>query len=299
MHATRWLATQVLSVPKRTPGVMAAKTCLVHLLASKIGNERVAAENALVWMVLHTRPVKSLSPGQRRTLLALPNVEGTDWAALVLDKNLIRPLLKQGRWWHRCRFAQSKFGFDFADEGVNIVWERIEKYRHDTGDFRGWLETVLRNYWISLHRKWKRSVPKGSDTAQALDLLAVGKDELWQKASENRTAPLNSAASAAMSVAKFSSGDIATMSRWEPIDGVLMGIETGVWSKIPRDLWSHWIKRLKLDPWGFAAMSEMTPSQRRKELAKITGIKHNTMAKRWQRFKRELSRLQFIANLLD
>ncbi len=93
------------------------------------------------------------------------------------------------------------------------------------------------------------------------------------------------------------------MSRWEPIDGVLMGIETGVWSQIPRELWSQWIKRLKLDPWGFGAMSAMTPQQRRIELAKLTGIKQNTLTKRWQRLKPELSRLHCFtalrANAID
>jgi hypothetical protein len=238
MHIAHWLATQILAASKPGPGVKSAKSRLKNLRSKGDSNERRAWEHALIWMVLHTRPLKRLSVEQRRTLLATPNPDGTNWAALTLDKEVIRPILESGRWWHRCRFAESKFGFNFADEGVSFVWERIEKYRG--GDFSGWLETVLGNYWKTLHRKWKRTIPKDSDAAKELESLAEDADQL-RKIDGAKVRPAPSlipggkiAPPHAGANSFFSTSDSMIMSRWEPIDGILMGFELDLWQKVPR-----------------------------------------------------------------
>ncbi len=298
---TQWLATQVLSASKRAPGVKAAKICLLNLMMHESPAERRAAEQSLIWMVLHTRPKKLLAPEDQATLLPQPHGDGTDWAASMLDKDLIRPLLKQGRWWHRCRFAQSKFGFDFADEGVNFVWERIEDYRDQGRGFRAWVETILGNYWTDLHRKWKRTIPKDSDAAKELESLAVGDDERWTKADAkigtypNSGTPMNNRNGPDIC---FSASDVAVMARWEPLDGVLMGFETDLWRRIPRELWDAWLNRLKISPRMFGgAIANMTPLARRELLATITGIKINTLAQRWKRIKPRLATLESVSAL--
>jgi hypothetical protein len=45
------------------------------------------------------------------------------------------------------------------------------------------------------------------------------------------------------------------------------------------------------------AINEMKPSERREMLARITGIKSNTLAQRWKRFKPKLASLEFVAIL--
>lgn len=307
-RVANWLASFVLNPTKKALDVAAAKTGLRHMIDDAVEDERRTAEHALIWMVLHTRPSKCLSHAQRRSLQSAPSEAGTDWAALMLDKDVIRPLLKQGRWWHRCRLAERKFGFDFADEGINFVWERIEKYRVAGGDFRDWVGTVLGNYWNSLHRKWKRTVPKDSDTAKELESLADDDGQPWRKGAADVEVhhAAQSLPTSRLNVANTSGehtllpgSDLRVISGWLPIDGVLMGFETGLWRRIPPDLWNGWLDRLKISRWRLDdAIRNMKPPQRRELLAKLTGEKRNTLAKRWQRLKPAVAGLQCVATLL-
>jgi hypothetical protein len=96
----------------------------------------------------------------------------------------------------------------------------------------------------------------------------------------------------------FSASDVAVMSRWEPLDGVLMGFETDLWRRIPRGLWDAWLNRLKISPRMFGgAIANMTPLARRELLATITGIKINTLAQRWKRIKPRLATLESVSAL--
>lgn len=302
----QWLAFQVLSTSKRTAGVTAAKTCLTHLLTSQEKGDRRAAEHALLWMVLHTRPARCLSRDQRRALLLAPHEQATDWAALVLDKQVIRPLLQNGRWWHRCRFAQSKFGFDFADEGINFVWERIEKYRPAKGGFEAWLETVLNNYWRSLHRKWKRSVPKHSEIATELDRLVHedGRRRVSRTPDERTNgappplAPVGPFAATPIP-AVLTDADLATLNRWSALDRVLFGLESGVWRQLPPHLWDDWLRRAGINGWeSDSPMGALTPAQCRLVVSRMTKIKPATLTKRWQRLRPAIASLPSISRLI-
>lgn len=257
-------------------------------------------------MVLHTRPARSLSRAQRESLLPAPQKQGTNWAASVLDKEVIRPLLQNGHWWHRCQFAQSKFGFDFADDGVNYIWERIEKYRSSKGDFGAWLETVLNNYWRTLHRKWKRGVPKHSETAVELDrLLHEDRHRRVNRARDEPTsgtpppfAPTNPFATTAVETV-LTHADLTALNRWNALDRVIFGLETGVWRQLPSRLWKDWLKRAGIDVWASdAPMGSLTPAQCRLVVSKMTQIKSATLTKRWQRLRPAIAKLPSVSRLI-
>lgn len=303
---TQWLAAQMLSIQKRTSSAKTAKVCLKQLLMHGTAAEQCAVEHALIWMVLHTRPAKLLSRSQRQTLLPGADVEGTDWAASLLDRNVIRAALNKGRWWQRCQLATSKFGFDFADEGVNFIWERIEKYRPGDTNFEAWFETVLNNYWRSLHRKWKRSLPKHSEAAAELDRLAH--DDGQRRVSRAPEEPTNgmpppfaatNSFATEPTAAVLTDADLAALTRWQALDRVLFGFETGVWRQLPRHLWDDWLKRAGINGWASETpMGALTPAQCRAVLSKMRNVKSATLAKRWQRLRPAIAKLPSVHRLM-
>ena len=192
-----WLAAQMLTNGPHSVRAKFAKGLLIRLHSQGPTPERRAAERALIWMALHTRPVDRLSRAQRKLLLPKPQLYGANWALSFLDKHYIRPLLNEYKWKRRRELAQSKFGFDFADDGTHHLWERIEKYKADGKGFAAWIAVVLENHWHTLHRRWKPLVAKYSEVAEELDQLASvqGDRRLAQATSEQNGAPPPFAAS--------------------------------------------------------------------------------------------------------
>jgi hypothetical protein len=302
---SHWLAVQILSAGEKSAGFKSAKACLISLLMDGTIAEQASARCAIVWMTLHTRPARCLSRSQRQSLIADPSKDGTNWATLALDRNVIRPMLKGERWWQRCRFAHAKFGFDFADEAVNFVWERIERYRPSRGDFRAWGTTVLNNYWRTLHRNWRRSIPKDSEIAKELDRFANEdgrrRFRLAPEMVDSRPppfAPVDSIA-AAPTDPVFSDADFAVLNRWNPLDRVLFGLETGLWRQLPRHVWNDWLKRGGINGWASdAPMGALTPAECRRVVARMTNIKVAALTKRWQRLRPAISKLPSVNRLM-
>jgi hypothetical protein len=304
----RWLAREIVAAAA-SPASTAAQL-LLHLLLDDKGcsNGQRAAANALVWMVLHTRPKDRLSRRQREGLLKVKGAHvGTDWAAMELDRYVIRPLLKGGRWRQRCRVAEQIFGFAFPDAALNFLWERIEKYRSVGHGFGAWAETVLAHYWTSLYREWKRWTPKGSKAAA--ELAASADDDGGERSRDRRPrkrapqgfpTPASAAGSRASSLSPepLSPSDVAKLKVWDPLDGLLMGFETDLWRRIPRSLWEDWRIRLKISPRSLRDVTFAARPDRRALLAKVTEQKRNTLDQRWRRLKPKIAALQCVAALL-
>ncbi|HEX8342818.1 MAG TPA: hypothetical protein VF624_18085 [Tepidisphaeraceae bacterium] len=280
---TQWLAEQILASPRRT---LPARACLKHCLVTDDAVTRQAAEDSLIWMILHTRPSNVLKSSQRKQLISNASAAGMNWATRTFAEHVVHDLLRGNIWARRCRVAKRGYGYDLEDEAVNHVWERIERYRREGGRLDAWLHRVLNNHWLTLQRKWARQRKRESDLDPERD--APESPATPAKTAKPALKPLSSTRA-------LCSEDVAILKQWEPIDGMLLVTEFSLKDVVPADLMENWMKRLGIRSWDLnRSLWVLNAGARRQELARLTGIKANTLAQRWRRLKPRLTDLHLI-----
>jgi hypothetical protein len=97
----------------------------------------------------------------------------------------------------------------------------------------------------------------------------------------------------------FSEQDLNTVRSWEPLrDRLIMLAATGLWLKVPEEEWRSWVEEVGWD-WPFPPESflDLDPSECMRELAKLTGIRRNTLSQIWRRRCYWLKQLRCIQEL--
>jgi hypothetical protein len=244
-----------------------------------------AVENALVWMVLHSRPPGGFALQRRRLpAMGLDRRAATDWATAILDRKVIRPMFRDGKWLARCRRAKDAFGyrltpylyevaekrrsaFSLEDDCVNHIWERINDYRGP--DFQDFLDKELEDYWKTVRLQFRQSEE-------------VSAAQVDGRVRHPPTDP-----------------DLAILRGWPPIDGLLAACMLDFWKELPATLLDTWLRRLNVARRDLEfGLAKFKPLECRPLLSSLTNTRRNTLDRRWQRLWPKLSRLQFLQSRL-
>jgi len=297
-----WLGKQMLIHPRRSVPFLKAKDCLEEMAQPKTGHARtkntpkpksaysrnitwkdedpqyLAAADAIVWMVQHTLPAELISKQRLPDLLSSSTEPAArEWAARVFDRHLVRHYLSHGRWVGIRRESSKKFGFDFADAAVNLVWRRLGTFRDGKSGFFAWLNTVSSNYWTELNRK--------SGLVRAEQDKSV--DQLRKKAYEKTPPP-----DRVPLPTRLSTFSLNELMQWPPIDCVLFVCEAGIWELVPSHLWNGWLTALKIGKFDQLVRRIANTEERRTMLAKMVKMRPNTLAQRWRRLQPRLENLR-------
>jgi hypothetical protein len=166
---------------------------------------------------------------------------------------------------------------DFIDEAPSFILgpqedrpPRIAIYRPEEGQVEALLRTMLSRAWVSRIRRDKPTLPLVADAPEH-------KAQDW----------------AALLAEPFPTGELRQMAGWNALDRVLLLCLTGLWLKLPQEVWRDWVARCGLT-WPFPPKEFLCSDKPRLWLAEALGMTTQQLYRRWHRKHHLLTEIQSL-----
>ena len=297
------LAREVVSSSGAVRNV--AKSDLGRMVRSRKPEVRRRGESGIVWIIKNA--------GSRGSGRFNP----VNWATELLDGQIVRPLLQTPRWRSRCQLIRKLWGYDLLDEATGYVWTRIAGFSDQGQGVRGWCAVVLENYFNTLLAKYYANRNKYNgrgtyvDLAQAeveeskahgsdvVPLLNVNTSDKPYRRARPRRPRLSEKSLLTFALATVAAAegplppkDLAAVEMWDPVDGLILGVLSGLWPKIPQQTRDRWCREgLVGSPFPGDQIIAAPRTRQRLLLAEAVSRGRDTIDQRWKRGKDLLAAL--------
>lgn len=199
--------------------------------------------------------------------------------------NALEPLIRHcARQISRGDYSQETR--DLLDEAPSVIWEKIASYRAEKGRFETWCRVVLHRWQIDRIRRRGANLTASADRLDLDQLLDSSDADRARRACEaalDRGIPL-------------SRNDLDRIAGWRVETRVLLMCLSGLWFRIPSDVWNDWLADCEVEP-PFPPddfLDLERTGERYATLAPALGVSVSTLTKRVERTKHLLLELDAL-----